>query len=283
MPPSTPPRPTEAPDPYHTAMTVNNSLPQANLEQQRSKKAKMSTHPPPKNVTAGKGHTASDTEPTLQGIITSQYAKLEREARIRKEVITRLAATLDEFVASFNGPTQTDHRREARDFARTLGQHLNTAVFAQSGGEIIAPIRPASTPARTDTSAEPETAITTTQSLSDAPSAPSWAGTAKSGANSPIYNISATKGPLTSKAKATAAPRQQHKPEDTRVLVRVRPDRLAARPPPYAARIALLQRLRLSETAIKDIQPTNTGWAIKTADLVTRDKLLEEANMTTKA
>ena len=133
----------------------------------------MSTLPPPKEATAGKGHAAAATEPTLQGIITSQFAELERQARIRKEVITRLAATLDDFVASFDGPAQTDHRREARDYARTLGQHLNAAVFAQSGGEIIAPIRLASTPTRTETSAEQEAATTTTKTPLDTPSAPS--------------------------------------------------------------------------------------------------------------
>ncbi|KAH6658605.1 hypothetical protein BKA67DRAFT_644388 [Truncatella angustata] len=106
----------------------------------------------------GKG--AADTEPTVQGMIHDNLAKAEREAKIRREVIKTLARSLDSFIDSFSAPNKGDHKKVARDFARTLGQHLNVAVFAESGGNLTAPIRPWST-LRSEDSGAPLQSVTT--------------------------------------------------------------------------------------------------------------------------
>ncbi|RYP42584.1 hypothetical protein DL767_000108 [Monosporascus sp. MG133] len=279
MPPSTPSRPAVAPDINHTAATVVAATPSvANLQRLKKVKIQQSTGRPPKLNMAGKGPAADDNESLLQDTINKQFAKQERENRIQKDVITKLAIQLDGFVQSFEGDTQKDHRRIARQFVDTLGQHLNAAVYAQSAERLTAPIRPPSTQAKTDTSGpEPQTSTT---------SSDTWADVARRGTKLHIPShttstASKERSTMTYKtagdklaAKATRKPRK----EDTRILVRLPSNQLSSRPPAFAARLALLQALRLREGDIRDVQPINTGWAIKPSTLDIRDKLLQDSS-----
>lgn len=63
--------------------------------------------------------------------------------------------------------------------------------------------------------------------------------------------------------------------EDSRVLVRLLPERQLNRDQPYVLRSILATRIKdITLVNVPDITPTRTGWAIITADLSIRDKLL---------
>ncbi|KAI1101563.1 hypothetical protein F4804DRAFT_335123 [Jackrogersella minutella] len=133
-------------NPQHTAESAPDTPSIANLHQRKRELA------------------APDTESWLQDLINKQYAKVEREARIQKEVITKLAATLDEFS---QGSRQ---REDLRFLVRVSEDHME------------------------------------------------WA--------------------------------KKH----TRISVRLPREQLDARPPPYAARIALTKALELPTASIRDAE-----------------------------
>lgn len=63
--------------------------------------------------------------------------------------------------------------------------------------------------------------------------------------------------------------------EDSRVLVRLLPERQLNRDQPYVLRSMLATRIKgITLVNVPDITPTRTGWAIVSADLSIRDKLL---------
>lgn len=89
--PTTPSRPTVTFETPHTAETPLATPAVANLQQGRKKPKLSSAGPPPKLDMAGKdleNPFAPGTESSLEDMIQKQYAKVEREARIQKEVIT---------------------------------------------------------------------------------------------------------------------------------------------------------------------------------------------------
>lgn len=243
--PSTPPRPTVAPDPCHTAETAANTPRQTDLK--AAKKVKTSIYPPSKSTATGRD-TATDTEPTLQGIIAKHYTKVDRDTKIRKDVITQLAITIDSCVSLYSGENQTTHKRIAKEYAYTLVEHLKNAIPC---GTLPGPSRLASAAPRTDTTeANPRAASRNAK--------PTYAAAAQWGrlmADPPATNARNT--------RQNTGPTNTHQPrtnaEDSRVLVRVIQDRLTARLPPFPARMALLDRLNLEEGSLKDVQHTKTG------------------------
>lgn len=233
--------------------------------------------PPPKAaaVAVGKGPTAGTNPdiPMLSGIIGPQLNKYERNLKIQKEVTTTIAIALEEAMQSYSGPTKAEHRRLCRQYITIIGNHLNATVFTETNGAVTAPIHPTSTQKTGSTNPGPASTTDSGSARSTAASRVSWATMAKTG------NKTDSTIDLTDKATPHLKPKPPMTPrEDTRVLVRVLPERREARGQPFFNRQSLIQKLQIRTADIKDLKPINTGWAIQTADLSTRDKLLEAHN-----
>ncbi|KAI1114416.1 hypothetical protein F5Y14DRAFT_414169 [Nemania sp. NC0429] len=233
----------------HTEASPINTPSQANLQRVPKRTKFITINPPPKVTMAGKDNH-DDNESLLRDIITKQYAKIDRENDIRREVTTALATALNKFVGSFKRVSKASHRQMARNYAKTLGQHLNVTVYAQSGGSLIAPIRPASTQAKTETEQLSRTSAT---SYAEAAQGAKLKPSLKPAASAAFSKQSAQKS--TASTKAAPKPRENH-----RVLVRVREKAPATTTAAaFAARTALLKNLQLPNDAIRDVQPIKTG------------------------
>ncbi|KAG6216508.1 hypothetical protein E4U50_005654 [Claviceps purpurea] len=76
----------------------------------------------------GKG---AGTDTTAQAFLGKHLDNLDRDYMVRRQVISKLANTLDEFVSGFRGDDQRDHKMAARNLVTMVLEHLDANVFSK--------------------------------------------------------------------------------------------------------------------------------------------------------
>lgn len=269
MSPATPPREAAAPDRPHAATTATDTPTRATTLQQ-PKRARTDDVRPPPNL-PGKD-AAADRDTRLRSLFDSEWATIERSTRIHREVVTAIVDTLDTLREQFDAATKPDQHRLVAQYTEDLAAHLRITAFAASGGATAdAPpqassIQLASTQRAADSDAPPTT---------DSETSTSYASAARKGR---LEQQAPPGAPPAQKARMAKPPAPIKKPnqEDTRILIRMAGQQ--PRMPPYTAKLALIRKLGLEGWMIRSISRTNTGWAVETANMEIRDKLLEPEN-----
>jgi hypothetical protein len=271
---TTPIRPPAEEQAHHTRETGPNTPSNENIKQRKKPKT-LSFRAPEKLP-----RKAAGLEETVQSMMTGQLAQVERDLRVKKEVITKLAGTLDGFVESFQGDHLSTQRRTARELVNVLARHLNTAVFAETDGHLYAPIRVESSPEQTQESEE--SGLGSHNRPKETPANQTWATVAKgpkkggrARVTPPTTNTKSQHSTAKTTETRTSAPAPQ---EDLRILIRMPATPTARAIQPYAVRQAVVSEFQLTLKDVPDAKPTATGFAIKLATAELRDKVMGPEN-----
>lgn len=218
-----------------------------------------------------------NTNTTASAAIRNQFDAIDKKAKLQRDIITAFATNVDAFVASFK---DTEARNAAYGLSSKVVNYLATSLFAESGGEVYAPIRLRSQNSGVPTSSAPKSVTFAGMAKTLKNSGADFHGPnpAKSSTPSTRPTFSTGGGSLNSASTSVSANQR----EDRRILVTVQPSTLLNRPEPYALRRALCDRISgLAITAIPSITPTRTGWALNPVDIATRNLLLAQENKET--
>ncbi|KAG6252828.1 hypothetical protein E4U49_007595, partial [Claviceps purpurea] len=235
--PSTPARPR---DTDGAAQYSRDTEPTSPFILQRSKRQRAANAAPVSIQLPGK--VAGD-DTAAQTYLGKQLDDLNRSFQVKKEVLTKLGRTLDDFVTGYRGDNQREHRASARLLVSMVLEHLNAKVFDTNNVQ---------------------------ECLSDGPGGKvSYAAIASRGAGATRSNASAT--------TVRATPPKPKAKEDIRVLVTLaegapRPER----PEPYLLRHKLVTMLKGSPSDIQHVRRTPAGYAIQPATKLVRDRLVAD-------
>ncbi|KAG5962728.1 hypothetical protein E4U57_006846 [Claviceps arundinis] len=195
---------------------------------------------------------------TAQTYLGKQLDDLNRSFQVKKEVLTKLGRTLDDFVTGYRGDNQREHRASARLLVSMVLEHLNAKVFDTNNVQ----------ESITMPSMAPQMASQGANSPNrDGPGGKvSYAAIASRGAGATHSNASAT--------TVRATPPKPKPKEDIRVLLTLAEG--APRPEPYLMRHKLVTMLKGSPSDIQHVRRIPTGYAIQPATKLVRDRLVAD-------
>ncbi|KAH8753241.1 hypothetical protein F5883DRAFT_650998 [Diaporthe sp. PMI_573] len=179
----------------------------------RAKRTKTTDVQAPPRVALPRKERADDN--TAVRSLAPQLDELVRRATLQKDVLEALAGAMDNFVSSWAGEHQKEHRREARALVTAMLGHLNTHVFAASGGQVYTPVRVASNSSPVEGPSGQPRAQPASRSVSWADIAATTPPPTSSGGTRVSTRSGAPSGNKTSVTSATPKPPK----EDLRVLI----------------------------------------------------------------
>ncbi|KAG5912622.1 hypothetical protein E4U61_000324, partial [Claviceps capensis] len=195
---------------------------------------------------------------TAQTYLGKQLDDLNRTFQVKKEVLTKLGRTLDDFVTGYRGDNQREHRVTARHLVSMVLEHLNTQVFdTNRGHDSMSMLSMA--PKRVSQDANPPIRDGPEGKVSHAAIASRGAGAARATASA---------------ATARATPPKPKVKEDIRVLVTLAEG--APRLEPYQMRHKLVSMLKGSPSDIQHVRRTPSGYAIQPATKLVRDRIVAD-------
>lgn len=253
-----------------------------NLNRRSLKKARHLDNLPPPRIGLLQGGGALDNEKSAFAALSSQLDAYENEAKTVRAVCEEFSVLCDKFVASY---TQPGPRKVAHDITGKVVKIISTALFAESGGEIFAPLRvrsQISDPTTTTTTATSSGRSVTFAEVAGRPKTLTNSGvnamTPRSSLSGKIPTSSAGGVSLGSQSSRAATP--PPKKDDKRLLVTLATEARLHRPEVFLLRQELCRNIKdLTLASIPLITPTSTGWAITPSNDITRDLLLTEENM----
>ncbi|KAG6195297.1 hypothetical protein E4U50_000313 [Claviceps purpurea] len=125
---ATPATPLRTRDPDGASRHTRDVEPTSPTNFQHLKRQRAVTTAPKRLDLAGKG---AGTDTTAQAFLGKHLNDLDRDYMVRRQVISKLANTLDEFVSSFRGDDQQDHKMAARNLVTMVLEHLDANVFSK--------------------------------------------------------------------------------------------------------------------------------------------------------
>lgn len=206
-------------------------------------------------------------------IMASSLDEMVRAATMRKTVTMKLAAALDEYVATYTGDHNKEQRAIAKELVSSIAIHLRKQHFAAPGGEAALPI-----------------GQSLSSQTSGAPQNPPKSNGARTQSSAPTSYASAVASNLPGPTeKRQAAPRPAKltptvsTKEDLRVLATLHQTpatSTAPRQDSFHIRAAICKALKLQLADIPKVTHTQTGFAIHPASKVIRDKVVSEESKT---
>jgi hypothetical protein len=237
---------------------------------QRAKRTRNVIFQSPPPLELGKEVSAAGTQ--AKDHLLPQVAEMTRQLALKTEVLSSLGDNLDNWVASFHGDENTQRRNVASALVGAILGHLDAAVLGRGDMSPLAGSWGQNTqPSQRASVNPPGTDAATTEGQGC-----SWAAVADRAKNA--HSTNAPRPKQSHQAKNAAAKPSQ---EDLRILVQTHADEegVSTGPPrkdPFQIRARLGKAFGLSLAKVPEVRVTRKGYAIRTADLATRDKMMAE-------